>query len=154
MRKKTAREKVARPNVMPQLVVAGADDAIRFYTKAFGAKETMRFAPAGAGGTILHAELDIAGCLVALSEEGFDPGPKRIGGSPVVLTLEVPDVDAVAARAVKLGAKLLIPVADQFYGYRQGRIADPFGHLWILSTKQRAMTVAEMEGAMARWRDG
>ena len=75
-------------------------------------------------------------------------GPKRLGGSPVVLTLEVPDVDAVAARALKLGARIVFPIADQFYGYRQGRIEDPFGHLWILSKRLRDMTVDEMHASL------
>jgi PhnB protein len=139
--------KPKRPNLMAQVVVANAEAAIRFYTDAFGASETTRFE---VDGVIMHAELTVRGCLFALSEAGHDRDPLDLGGSPVIITLEVGDVDAVAARAVSCGAALLIPVADQFYGYRQGRIRDPFGHLWILSTKQREMTVAEMHEALAK----
>jgi len=66
----------------------------------------------------------------------------------VKIHLYVEDVDAVASRAVEAGAKILIPVADQFYGDRSGRIEDPFGHIWIISTHKEDVTPAEMQKRM------
>jgi len=121
--------------VTPYLVVNGAADAIAFYARAFGAQETMRMAEPS--GRIGHAEIAIGEATIMIADEyperGFH-GPQALGGSPVTLVLQVPDVDAVAARAVGAGAAVVIPVQDQFYGERAGRIRDPYGHVWILSS--------------------
>jgi len=121
--------------VTPYLVVKGASEAIAFYEQAFGAKETMRLAEPS--GRIGHAELKIGETTIMIADEypemGFC-GPQSLGGSPVTLVLQVADVDAVATRAVAAGATVLIAVKDQFYGERSGRIRDPFGHVWIIST--------------------
>jgi PhnB protein len=140
---------------MPHLIVKGADKAIAFYEKAFGAKEIMRFADDELGHFIAHAELALGDAVLSLSDESpgwGNIGPRALGGSPVVLTLECASVDDVATRAVAEGARLVFPVADQFYGYRQGRIEDPFGHLWILSTRQESLSVDEMRARLARTR--
>lgn len=71
--------------------------------------------------------------------------PESLGGSPVIIHLYVPDVDALAARAIAAGAKLLIPVADQFYGDRSGRLADPFGHVWIIATHKEDVSPEEIQ---------
>ena len=71
--------------------------------------------------------------------------PQRPEGSPILLTLRCEDPDAVAERARQLGAKIIIPVAERFYGSREGRIQDPFGHLWILSRPTQAKTSAEIQ---------
>src|SRR5262245_61453338 len=108
--------------VTPYLVVKDAAAAMTFYEKAFGAKETMRLAEPS--GKIGHAELRIDGALLMLADEYPEMGirgPQSIGGSAVTLVLEVSDVDAVAARAVAAGAKVVFPVKDQFYGERSGR---------------------------------
>jgi PhnB protein len=68
-----------------------------------------------------------------------------------VLHLYVADVDAVVQRAAAAGAKILIPVADQFYGDRAGRIADPFGHLWSIATHKEDVSPAEMDRRMQEW---
>src|SRR5206468_2198208 len=85
---------------------------------ADGAREIMRFE---AGGSIPHCELLIGESLIFLGEEapeyGF-PGPERLGGSPVSIQLLVDDADAMVAQAVAAGARLITPVADQFYGDR------------------------------------
>jgi PhnB protein len=135
--------------VTPYLVVKDAARAIEFYGKAFGAKEVMRLP--GPGGKIGHAELKIGGEYVMLADEVPEQGhksPVSLGGSPVRIHLYVEDVDAVARRAVEAGAKILIPIGDQFYGDRSGRIEDPFGHIWIISTHQEDVTPAEMEKRM------
>ena len=119
----------------PYLTVKNAASAIEFYKRAFGATETMRMeAP---DGKIGHAEIRIGDSPIMLSDEFPDMGargPESIGGSPVMIHLYVENVDAVARQAVAAGAKLMTPVADQFYGDRGGKLADPFGHVWWIAT--------------------
>jgi PhnB protein len=136
----------AIPSVTPYLMVNGAARAIEFYKKAFGATEVMRLTdPAG---RIAHAQVKIGAAPIMLAEETQEWGnksPQTLGGTPVVLDLYVADVDAVVERAVAAGAKVVFPVADQFYGYRSGRISDPFGHVWIVSTLKEDLTAEEMQ---------
>jgi PhnB protein len=130
----------------PYLIVNGAERAIDFYTKAFGAVETFRHkAP---NGTIGHAELRFGDTIVMLADEFPDHdahGPRKFGGSPVSLHLYCEDVDAVAARATAAGAKVKRPVADQFYGDRLGTLEDPFGHIWHLSMHIEDVPPAELD---------
>ncbi|WP_437990044.1 VOC family protein [Sorangium sp. So ce145] len=140
--------------VVPHIVVAGAPDAIAFYKKAFGATEKLRLADPKLGGAIVCAELVIGDSIISIADEAPQwnaRGPKALGGSPIVLTLNVEDPDAVAARAIEAGAKIIYPIADQFYGRREGRIEDPFGHQWILSAVIEDVSVDEMQVRMARW---
>jgi PhnB protein len=58
--------------------------------------------------------------------------PETLGGTSVRISLIVPDPDIMAERAVTAGARVVFPVADQPYGFRQGRVADPFGHHWLI----------------------
>lgn len=121
--------------VAPHLCVDDAAKALKFYRKVFGAGLDVCLKMPG--GKIGHAEILIGDSRVMLSDEFPEFGnrsPKALGGSPVTIHLYVEDVDALAARAVAAGARVLIPVADQFYGDRSGRIQDPFGHVWIIST--------------------
>jgi PhnB protein len=130
----------------PCLTVKDAAAAIEFYRRALGAEEVLRIeAPAGLIG---HAELRIGKAIVMLSEEYPDMGivgPLALGGSPVGIHLYVEDVDAAVGRAVAAGATLLRPVADQFYGDRTAKLADPFGHIWHLATRQENVPPAEMQ---------
>ena len=134
-----------RQTATARLRVKNAAAAIEFYKKAFGAREIMRFA---AHGRIAHAEIAIGNSMIMLGEEspeyGF-PGPEALGGSPVGMHLYVDDVDAFVARAVAEGARLVSPVADQFYGARSGTVADPFGHHWSIATQKVEMPVEEMQ---------
>jgi PhnB protein len=137
------------PGVVPYLSVKGAADAIEFYKKAFGATELMRLP--GPDGTLGHAEIKIGNALVMLADENPDYGnlsPKTLGGSAVRLHMYVEDVDAFFERAVAAGAKVLIPVADQFYGDRSGRLEDPFGHVWLFSTHIEDVSPEEMQRRM------
>ena len=137
------------PTVTPHLVVAGAAKAIGFYEKAFGAEEMMRLE--GPDGSIWHASILIGGSPVMLVDEfpGMGSvGPKALKGSPVTIHLNVPDVDAFVARAVKAGAEVVMPVGDAFWGDRYGQIVDPFGHKWSVATHIKDMTVEEIKAAM------
>ncbi len=135
--------------VAPFLSVRGVGEAIRFYETIFGAKERLRLVDPG--GNILHAELELAGSLVMLSEENPDWGnlsPHTVGGTPVRVHLYVDDVDEVARKALSAGAEEVIPVDDQFYGDRSGRLRDPFGHEWVIATRIEDISAEEMQRRM------
>jgi PhnB protein len=128
----------------PRLAFKDAAKAIEFYKKAFGAKESMRF---DTGSGIAHAEITIGDSVIMLCEEWPEGGrysAETTGSSPVSKSIQVPDVDAFAERAVAAGAKLVNPIADQFYGYREGTLLDPFGYSWGVSTVKEEMSVEEM----------
>ena len=134
------------PLVTPYLAVAGAAQAIDFYKRAFGATERMRMGEPD--GKVGHAELDIGGGLIMLADEHLEMdfrGPQTLGGSAVTIHMYVPDVDAFCERAVREGATLVRPVADQFYGDRSGVLRDPFGHIWSIATHKEDLTPEEME---------
>ena len=137
--------------VTPQLVCAGAADAIEFYKKAFNATETARLP--GAQGKIMHAMIRIGDSPVMIVDEFPEwksLGPKSLKGSPVTLHLYVQDVDAFVKRAVAAGAKITMPVDDMFWGDRYGKIEDPFGHQWSVGTHKRDVTPEEMKQAMQK----
>jgi PhnB protein len=128
-------------SVTPYLIFSGASDAIAFYKAAFGASEVLRIgAP---GGRVGHAELQLGGSRIMLADEHPEIGA-TIGGSPVSIHLYVEDVDAAVARAVAAGAKLIRPVADQFYGDRTGGIEGPFGYRWYIATHKEDLTAEEI----------
>jgi PhnB protein len=140
----TALVTATRTFAAPRLAFKDAAKAIEFYKKAFGAKETMRF---DTGSGIAHAEMTIGDSVVMLCEEWPEGGrysAETMGSSPVSMSIQVPDVDAFADHAVAAGAKLAGPIADQFYGYREGTLLDPFGYSWGVSTVKEAMPVEEM----------
>ena len=134
------------PRATPYLCWKDAARAIEFYKKAFGATEAMRLSEPG--GRIGHAEIRIGDAPIMLSDEYPEMdvrSPQSLGGSPVLIHLYVDDVDALASRAVAAGAKLLRPVADQFYGDRSGTLTDPFGHRWMIATRKEDVSAAEMQ---------
>jgi uncharacterized glyoxalase superfamily protein PhnB len=128
------------------VVVRGADQAIEFYKKAFGAEEITRI-PGPGGKGIMHAELKIGDSMLMMCEEFPDMGaksPAAIGGSPVTLHLYVQDVDQAFDRAVSAGATVKMPVTDMFWGDRYGRLTDPFGHEWSIATHKQDLTPEEI----------
>jgi PhnB protein len=132
-------------SVTPYLILSGAGDAIAFYKKALGAEEVMRLADPG--GKVHHAEISIGDSRVMLADEHPEIqalSPKTVGGSPVSIHLYVEDVDRAVERAVAAGAKLVRPVADQFYGDRVGGIEDPFGYRWFIATHKEDLTIEEI----------
>lgn len=129
----------------PMLVIRDAARAIEFYKTAFGATEIMRLTDPD--GAIAHAELQIGDSIIMLAEENpeFNASPQRLGGSTVILNLYVEDADALMQQAVDAGAEIVFPIKDQFYGDRSGRIVDPFGHIWIISTRIEDVSPDEMQ---------
>lgn len=124
--------------LIPKLLVSDADAAIDFYTKALDATLTLRVADDD--GVVNHVEIMVGSSTLALAQSVAEWGwhdPRSVGGSPVLITANVPDPDATADRMVRLGAELVIPVENRPYGKRQGRVEDPFGHLWVISGEHR-----------------
>jgi PhnB protein len=139
------------PRVTPYLIVDGADAAIDFYSKVLGAKEKMRMG--GPDGKVGHAELELGDSIIMLADENPEMGargPKAIGGSPVMITAYVEDVDAVFKAALDAGATEQRPVEDQFYGDRAGGFEDPFGHSWHVATHVEDVPPDEMEERAAK----
>src|SRR5690348_3512346 len=136
----------SRTTATPYLSIRNAAAAIEFYKAAFGATEAYRLMQPD--GRIGHAEINIGGARIMLADEfpeiGFQ-SPESLGGSPVHIHLDVPDVDTFAQRAVSAGATIVRPVADQFYGDRSGQVRDPFGYTWIISTHKETLTSEEMQ---------
>jgi PhnB protein len=129
----------------PHLFVQDADAAIRFYVEVFGATEIYRnVLPTG---TVLFIEFAVGPNRLLLSEEtpSLDAlAPPSIGGTPVLLHLEVDDVDGTVDAAVKAGATIEMPVDEMFWGERYGVIRDPFGHRWAVSTKREQLSPDEI----------
>lgn len=135
----------------PYLCCRHAAEAIQFYAKAFGAREEYRLADQA--GKIGHAEIRIGEAVIMLSEEFPELGvrsPLALGGTPVTLHVYVEDVDALAARAVAAGAKILRPTSDQFYGDRLVKLEDPFGHVWIFASHMEDVSEAEIRERAAK----
>jgi PhnB protein len=141
-----------RIEVQARLVIERVDDAIAFYHAAFGAELIERFVDAS--GVVVHAAIRIGTSIVTLAEELHAwklLGPTAIGGSPVLLHLTLQDPDAVCARAVERGGAVVVPLQDRPWGKREGRIRDPFGHLWILSRPIEVVVSAEeIQGRLSR----
>jgi PhnB protein len=130
--------------ITPSLTLDNASQAIDWYKKALGAEELSR--SAGPDGKIMHAELKIGDSRFMMNDVMMGgKGPKAHGGSPASLWLYVEDSDALFNRAVKAGAQVQMPLADQFWGDRGGAVADPEGYTWWISTRKEDLTPAEMQ---------
>jgi PhnB protein len=133
----------------PFLTVRDAIRAIEFYKQAFGAEE--RGIAKGPDGKVMHAELKIGDSIIMLSDEFPDFGavsPLSSGGAGMGLHIYVDNVDGAFDRAVKAGAQVEMPVSDQFWGDRYGKLKDPFGHKWSIATHTKDMSQDEMKHAM------
>jgi PhnB protein len=125
-------------SLTPYLVLPGCAKAIEFYKQAFRAEETMRMdAP---GGQIGHAELRIGDSVLYCA----DAHPPQHPATTAMLCLYVEDCDAVFARAVEAGAKVVLPLEDKFYGDRAGMIADAFGQQWSIATHKEDLSPEEL----------
>src|SRR5207244_7221856 len=131
--------------VTPDLVIKGAAKAIEFYKKAFGAKEIRR--QGMPDGTLMHAMIKIGDSLVMMSDEfpGSETNsPNSAGGTTFNLHVYTKDVDTLWNRAIAAGATASMPLENQFWGERYGKLQDPFGHIWSVATVVK-MSEAEKE---------
>jgi len=141
--------------ITPYLSIKGAANAIDFYKKAFGATEVMRMAEPD--GRVGHAEVLIGDSRVMLADESPDidfRSPHSIRGTAVHLHMYVENSDAVVSQAVAAGAKVVRPVQDQFYGDRSGSVADPYGHVWHVSTHTEDLSMEEVRKRAAAQHKG
>jgi PhnB protein len=117
-----------RTTIAPWLSVRNGAKAVEFYKSAFGATEVFRMD----GGDSVVARLSVEGAEFWVGDESPEHGnfsPETLGGGSVRIILTVADPDAVFARALAAGASQVHPVAED-YGWRLGRVVDPFGHHW------------------------
>jgi len=143
--------------VTAYLAVEGGLAAIEFYKKAFGAREiAQRVTP---NGRLIHGQLQIGDTMIFLSDvfpDSDTAAPSSIGTTTVTLHIYTDNVDALWDRAVAAGAKVSLPLENQYWGERYGQLLDPFGHHWTLSMQvkiDREETEArrqEAEAAFAR----
>lgn len=119
--------------VLPRLIVPDPDRASTFYKDTIGAQEVFR-APGENGPSVIEHTLGDSTLRVspAVSAWGWT-SPDDLGGSPVLIEVEVDDPDAVGERMTAQGAEVVVAIENRPYGMRSGRVRDPFGHLWILT---------------------
>jgi PhnB protein len=139
-------------NLIPHLVCERCVEAIEFYKKAFGAEEVHRMN--SPDGRIMHAAMHIGSSYFFLVDdfpeycEGKSESPLALKGSPVTLHHYVENCDTAIERAVKAGAKVLMPAADMFWGDRYGLVVDPFGHKWAFATHIEDLSPDQMRERM------
>lgn len=141
------------PPVSPYLTVNDASAAIEFYQRAFSAVEVARQATPD-GNKLVHAAITINGGMIMLSDDfpefsgGRASTPEAFEGSPVMIHLNLPDVDAVWQQALDAGATVTMPLEDAFWGDRYGQLTDPFGHRWSLATPKTTPSEDQIHAAM------
>src|SRR4051794_39753984 len=136
--------------ITAHIVVQGAERAVEFYRDAFGAQEVDRMPVPG--GRLMSVRLRIGDGILHVADEFPEMGvlaPPSVGGTPVVLALDVADADAVFAKAIAAGATVRQPVQDMFWGDRHGQLDDPFGHRWNISQHLRDVPHDEVVAAAA-----
>jgi PhnB protein len=137
--------------ITPHIVVQGAERAAAFYRDAFAAEEIDRIPTPD--GRLMSVQLRIGDGVFHVADEFPEMGvlaPPSIGGTPVVLALEVADAEAVFAQAVAAGAQVRQPLADTFWGDRHGQLDDPFGHRWNVSQHLRDVPHDEVVAGAAK----
>jgi PhnB protein len=138
-------------SITAHIVVQGADRAAGFYRDAFGAEEIERIPTPD--GRLMSVQLRIGESMVHLADEFPEMGvlaPPSIGGTPVVLALDVADAEAVFAQAIAAGAVVRQPLQDMFWGDRHGQVDDPFGHRWNIDQHLRDVPHDEVVAGAAR----
>jgi PhnB protein len=137
---------------IPQLIVVNAFAAMDFYTVALGATEVSRTVTPDRQ-KLVHGELELDGHTIYVSDEfpasegGTLRAPATLGGTGVRITLMAENADELMQRAAALGATVLMPVQDMFWGGRYGKFVDPFGHEWGVNQKLRSQSEAATQAA-------
>jgi len=122
------------PNIRPRLVVEDVDAAVAYYERHLGAAPGPRHAEPS--GLVVHAEVRIGDSTISLTQAHDNYrlySPESAASSPVLLTLTVADASAVGAAMVEGGGTVIVSIEDRPWGKREGRVRDPFGHLWVIS---------------------
>jgi len=141
---------------IPHLVVNDGMAALKFYREVFGAEEgDVMMEPEGK--RLMHGEIVLDGHKLFLSDEfsekegGTCKMPQTLGGTCVRITLQTDNADAVVDCAVTRGARVLMPVADMFWGARYGKIVDPFGHEWGINQQLKEQSSEETDARAAEF---
>ena len=124
--------------IAPNIIVKSVDEPVSFYKRAFGAEEVLRLSMPN--GKVVHCELKFGDSRVNLGES-MEGWPEHT----LLAQIFVADSDAVFAQAVKAGAEVLSPMTDMFFASREGRVLDPFGSTWTISTHKENVSVEEMQ---------
>lgn len=137
--------------IIPRLFCRDVAAEIDFCRNTFGAIERVR--RPGPDQTAAHALLTIGPAMIMIEAEW--PGvatraPMPDGSSPVVIYVYVEDVDKTVERAIAGGAKILLPVENQFWGDRIGWVMDPAGHVWTIATRVEETTEEERQARLSR----
>jgi PhnB protein len=146
------------PTIIPYLAVNGGVAALDFYQKAFGAKVLAR--EVTPDGKLVHGRLRVGDSIFMVSDVfpgGHVAAPSSVGTTTVTLHVYSKNVDALWDRAVAAGAKVTMPLENQYWGERYGHLEDPFGHHWSLSMRvpmSRAEKQAKEQEAMAAFSRG
>lgn len=150
------------PQITPHLVVRDARAAVDFYGRAFGAQVAYSAPMPWASG--MHFHIRVGGMIVMVTDEmpcGGDAqegaprlpsplmSPKTLGGTSMLLRLDVPDVDAAFKKAVDEGAHPTLNAHDTPWGDRYGWVTDPFGHIWALATIREVLSAEEVDRRVA-----
>jgi len=146
MAKKIATVPKGYRTATPTLIVTNAQAAIEFYETVFSAT-TLSCAHAPNGITVLQAELKIGTSVIRIGDEIPDFGivsPTTLGGSPAPVHLYVDAVDDLWQKAVDAGARVVVPLADTYWGERFGRFVDPFGHIWSVAQRLEILTPSQV----------
>ncbi len=138
-------------SITPGLTCKDAARAMDFYKQIFGATEIMRMP--GPDGRVMHGELRIGDSVIFVSDEfpGMSCAPTPGATNPVYIFLYTENVDATFNRAVAAGAKVEMPLMDQFWGDRYGKITDHFGHQWGLAQRVEDVAPPEMKRGSEEW---
>jgi len=140
-----------RMTITPHIVVQSAEEALAFYRAAFGAVDVERIQTPD--GRLMSVQLRIGDGLLHVADEFPEMGvlaPPTIGGTPVVLSLDVTNADAVFGQAVAAGARVRQPLQEVFWGDLHGQIEDPYGHRWNLSQHLRDVPHEQVVAAAAQ----
>ena len=120
---------IPKTSISPMLSVRRGAEAVRFYKAAFGATELFLLENDGS----VVVQLSVGGAQFWVADESpehLNFSPESLGGATTRMVMVVDEPDAAFDRAVAAGAKVVMPVEDQPYGWRVGRVLDPFGHHW------------------------
>ena len=130
---------------IPMLAVHDTAGAIEFYKKAFGATEVLRLTDKE--GKIAHAEIKIGDATVMLADEHpvDSISPRQLGNTTVLIHMFIEDVDALFEKAVVAGGKIVRPIHDEFIGTRNGKLQDPYGHVWLIQTQRENVSDEEIK---------
>ncbi|WP_369205362.1 VOC family protein [Streptomyces sp. PU-14G] len=125
---------MTQPKILPRLIVPEPDRASAYYRDFLGAEEVFRARGDEGRLTVVEHLLGATSFRVSPAVPAWGwLSPEDLGGSPVLLEIEVDDPDEVGARMTTNGAETVIAIENRPYGKRSGRIRDPFGHLWIIT---------------------